>query len=217
VDTNEHIDVIIVGAGGLGRELFIWVGDMIATRPGYKIKGFLDDDLSALDNFDYNPGILGSIRDYKPSENERFVLGIGTVELKEEIATLLEAKGAEFMTVVHPSVVKGKNSKLGRGCIICPNSILSGDTQLGNFVTVNLACIVSHDVVIGDWTQLSPLCNLTGNVTVGSRVFMGASACVLPGINVGNRTILGAGTVCVRNIPENVTCFGVPARILPKK
>ena len=216
MDTNGHIDIIIVGAGGLGRELFVWIGDVIADRPNHRIKGFLDDNLSALDGLDYNPGILGTICDYKPSENERFVLGLGIVGPKERLALLLESKGAEFMTIIHPSVIKGKNTKLGRGCVICPNTILSGDTQLGNFVTVNLACIVSHDVKIGDWSQLSPLCNLTGNVVLGERVFMGASACVIPGIKVGDGAVIGAGAICVRNIPDNVTCFGVPARILPR-
>ena len=43
-------DIIILGAGGLGRELYLWAKDSF-PKDQYKIKGFLDDNPKVLNNY----------------------------------------------------------------------------------------------------------------------------------------------------------------------
>ena len=41
---------------------------------------------------------------------------------------------------------------------------------------------------------------------------MASSATILPRIKIGNDAIIGAGSVVVRNVEENTTVFGNPAK-----
>ena len=47
-------NIIIVGAGGFGREVYLWTKDSFPDDK-YKIKGFLDDNLRALINDSLKP------------------------------------------------------------------------------------------------------------------------------------------------------------------
>ena len=58
--------IIIVGAGGFGRELLQWIKDINAqSKSGgvWEIVGFIDDDLHALDGVEVDYPIVGSIRE----------------------------------------------------------------------------------------------------------------------------------------------------------
>ena len=44
-------DIIIVGAGGCGREVANWIEDINTVEDTWNILGFLDDNLDALKDF----------------------------------------------------------------------------------------------------------------------------------------------------------------------
>ena len=45
------VDIIIVGAGGCGREVANWIDDINKIDAAWNILGFLDDNLNALEGF----------------------------------------------------------------------------------------------------------------------------------------------------------------------
>lgn len=47
--------------------------------------------------------------------------------------------------------------------------------------------------------------------------YIGAGAIVLPGVNIERRAILGAGAVVTRNVPEDTTVLGKPARAVKNR
>ena len=51
-------------------------------------------------------------------------------------------------------------------------------------------------------------------ISVGSNVWFGGNVVVLPGINIGNNVIVAAGAVVTRDVPDNCTAAGVPAKII---
>ncbi len=54
---------------------------------------------------------------------------------------------------------------------------------------------------------------LCGNVFVGENSFIGAQSIVKEGVNIGKNVIVGAGAVVVKNVPDNTTVLGNPARL----
>ena len=59
-------DLIIVCAGGFGREVYY-----MAKQIGkWNIKGFIDDNIHALDGVNIALPIIGTIKNWVPSENE---------------------------------------------------------------------------------------------------------------------------------------------------
>jgi hypothetical protein len=58
-------ELIIVGAGGFGRELLQWVKDINKVKQKWIIRGFIDDNLKALDNYECDYNIIGGIEDWQ--------------------------------------------------------------------------------------------------------------------------------------------------------
>lgn len=49
---------------------------------------------------------------------------------------------------------------------------------------------------------------------IGSNVTIGAGAVILGEVNIGNNAKIGANAVVLKDVPENATAVGVPARII---
>jgi sugar O-acyltransferase (sialic acid O-acetyltransferase NeuD family) len=207
--------LLIIGAGGFGREVAAWARQSPAYRREWEVAGFLDDDPSALEAFPENRlPILGNTRDYMPRDNEVFLCAVGNAPMRAEIRSRFEARGAVFTRLIHESVVLGERVHLEPGVILCPRVVLTSDLSIGKNTALNVATAVGHDVQIGEDCQISSFCDITGFVEIGDRVLMGSGARIIPSRKVGSDAVLGAGSVVVRDVPEAVTVFGNPARLL---
>ena len=205
-------DLYIVGAGGFGREVYGWLGDMDDSSD-WRFCGFLDDNSEALEGFDYDQGVVAPISDFQVKPSQLFVCGIGNVSTKIKLCQPLIDQGAQFLTVVHPTAVVGKNVRLGQGVVLCPGVILTCDMEVGDMVMINCQSSAGHDVSIGDWCTISAHCDLTGQTKLGRGVFMGSGARIIPGKSVGSGAVVGAGSVVIRSIADGEKVFGNPARV----
>jgi sugar O-acyltransferase (sialic acid O-acetyltransferase NeuD family) len=206
---------VIVGAGGFGREVFVWLRDWIAQRvqpDEYEIIGFLDDCPTVLDRFGEMPPIISSIDAYQHKDGVALVCAVADPKIKKIIAEKLLVKGARFFSLVHPTAIIGTRVILGEGIVICPHTVLSTDLTIGDFVTVNSATTVGHDTSIGDYSTISGHCDITGGVKLAEGVFMGSHAVVVPKVAIGEYAVVGASSVVIRKVAPGVTVFGVPAK-----
>jgi sugar O-acyltransferase (sialic acid O-acetyltransferase NeuD family) len=209
--------LLIVGAGGFGREILCWARDLEPTQAEWEIGGFLDANPAALDGFDVPLEILGDPAEFAPAETDRYICAIGDPATKQRVVTGLLARNAQFLTLIHPSVIIAADCRIGAGCILCPSVVLTTNVTLGRFVTLNVGATVGHDVGMGDWCTVSGHADITGKVSLGEAVFAGSHACVLPGLRVGDRAVVGAGAVVTRNVSAGSTMFGVPAKLICTK
>lgn len=204
--------LLIVGAGGFGREVLSWLKDIPSSDCKWQIVGFLDDNPEALENYECDIPIVGSFSDFDPRADDCFVMAVGSPPLKLKVGELLEQKGAEFISLVHPSATIGRNVQLGRGCVICPNVTITCDVTIGPFVTINVHATVGHDVALGPGCTLNAHADVTGFVQLGKAVFVGSHGSILQHVQVGDFATIGAGSVVVRNVKPEITVFGVPAK-----
>ena len=86
-------------------------------------------------------------------------------------------------------------------------------TKIGNHCIVNTAASIDHDCVLEDFTFVGPNATLCGEVHIGEGSFIGAGSVILPGIKIGKNCMIGAGSVVTKDIPNNVTVYGNPAKI----
>lgn len=209
--------LIIVGAGGFAREVFWTALDSSSSQSDWSLYGFLSDYPDDLDAYDYPISIIGAIRDYVPTDEDLFVMAIAEPVDKLRIAKELEGRGANFITLIHPTAIVRKNSKVGRGCVICPGAMVSCDVSLGNFVTFNAVADVGHDAHIGDGCTLSSYTEVMGHAELGKGVFLGSHASILPKAKVGDFATVGAGSVVLKSVKPRTTVFGVPAKVISTK
>jgi acetyltransferase-like isoleucine patch superfamily enzyme len=93
-------------------------------------------------------------------------------------------------------------------------AILSNSTKIGKGCIVYYNSIITHDCLLGDFVEISPNVTLLGNVNVGSYSHIGACTTILPKVTIGKNVIIGAGSVVAKDIPDNSMAFGIPAKVV---
>lgn len=210
-------DLLIVGAGGLGREVLQYAAD--SFDPGcWNIRGFLDDNPFESDEQGRNlaVGVVGDTWSYRIGENDRFLVAIGDPEVRAQLVARLRDRGGRFATLVHPQAYVAPNAKLGEGCIVSPFATLASTCRVGEQAVLGFYAHVGHDAAIGAYSVLSPYAAVNGAATLGEGVFMGTHSVVTPGICVGDRTKVAAGSVVYKDVPADRLAVGNPAKAGPR-
>ena len=200
---NMNKKVVIIGAGGHGRV----VAD-IAKACGDTVIGFLDDSNTANNKVN----IIGTSADavkYCDGETELFV-AIGNCKVREKIMNSLS--GAKWYTAIHPSAVISPSAVIGEGTCVMPNAVVNNSAVIGKGVIINTCASVDHDDIIGDYVHIACGAHLAGTVTVGKCTWIGIGSIVSNNISVCENNMIGAGTVVVKDITEEGTYVGVPAK-----
>jgi sugar O-acyltransferase (sialic acid O-acetyltransferase NeuD family) len=205
-------NLIIIGARGFGREIYNIATQCKEFNNEWLIKGFLDDNKKALDNFKNYPPILSSVENYEVQEDDLFICALGEVKFKEKYINLILGKKGNFTNIIHPTSIINMNVKLGVGIIICPFTYISNDVIIGNFVTIQTHSAVGHDVQIGNYCQINALTFFGGFSTLENSVTVNPGAMLLPKKHVGNGAILGINSTSLKDIKSNTTVFGTPSK-----
>jgi len=210
-------DLIIIGAGGLGREALEIALDIQQEDPfvEWRVKGFITDipgDFAEKDTLGYE--IIGDIANHEITENNVYAFAIADIEFKRKITDEFLRKGAHFVNLVHPSAYIGPTAKIGLGNIIAQNAVITSNVNIGNFVRFGANTVVGHDVLIGDYSTISGNCSINGWVILGKGVFIGGNAVVSPKSKIGNNAKIGTGSVVINNVKPGITVFGNPAHKL---
>lgn len=198
---------IIVGAGGFGREVYKWALDSLKES---ECKGFIDDNLNALDEFQLKHKIIGKISEYDIKESDVFIMAIGNIVAKKAVVTILENKGAEFISLIHPTAIVFDSSKIGKGVIVCPFTIVSDSVELDDFSMMNIYSSCGHDAKVGKWSILSPYATLNGFATLEEEVFMGTHSTVVSNVKVRKGSKIAANSFVRKTTKEDAIIVGVP-------
>ena len=97
-------NLIIVGAGGFGREIYNMATQCDGYNSDFIVKGFLDDNVNALAKFNDYPAVLSSLDNYELCSDDIFSCAIGNVDVKKKIVQKILHKKGEFISLIHPSV-----------------------------------------------------------------------------------------------------------------
>src|SRR5690606_24495808 len=135
------------------------------TGANWNIKGFIDDNRNALDSYECDYNVIGSIKSYEIQQGDYFALAIAMPRVKNIIVESLKSKGAKFATIIHPTAIIGEFCELGEGLIVTPNAKLSPNVKIGNFVTL-LGSGVGHDAKISDFCTVTGNCSINGHVVL---------------------------------------------------
>lgn len=209
--------LMIVGAGGLGREVLNLIKQQNKIAPEFEPIGFVDSHTQY--KFIHTYPVLGddTWALQQLDKSVFFVLAIGNPTVKKKIAQQYELAGFRAATLIHPSVQISEYVNIGQGSIVCGGSILTTDIQIGKYCLLNLHTTIGHDTIIEDYVSISPGTNISGNVHIEEGVEIGTGAAILPGIKLGKYCFLGAGAVATKDLDSQKTYVGVPAKELKPK
>lgn len=206
--------LIIMGAGGCGREVYEWVKDINEIECRWDRFSFLDYDEHLLDEKGCDAQIIGNDENYVIREDDEFVCAIGSGSLRKKVIDKMEAKGAKFINIIHPTAVIGDSVKLMDAVILYPYCVLSADVVIGKGCIINMNSVVAHDVVMGEYCTLSNNCDIAGECMIGKDVFMGVGAHIIPRIKVEDHAFICAGSTVMTRVKNGAKMFGTPAKRL---
>jgi sugar O-acyltransferase (sialic acid O-acetyltransferase NeuD family) len=205
--------MIIVGAGGFGNEVFEYARDASGYADNFGIKGFLDDDFSRSSQLP--APFLGTPAAYQPDLADRLVVAVGDSVARERVVHDLEARGARFASLVHPTAYVAATASIGAGCIVAPFCALGDHAKLRDHVIMTWYASAGHGTVIGSFSMLSPHAVVNGEATLGDGVFLGTHASINPRVDIGGWTKVAAGSVVYESVSVGCLASGNPATALP--
>lgn len=212
--------LVIVGAGGHGREVLWLAKNINELRPTFRILGFCDDRPKLKGTEFSGFPVMGTPEqvDAELADKPQFLVGVGDNAIRRRLAERVEALGWEPGTLIDPSAVVAKDATIGPGCYVGVVANISPTAVIGRHVIVHNQSSVGHDTEMGDYSQVAPGGRVLGHVHIGEGGYLGSNSVVCTKKNVGAYAVLGACSFAITDIPDRAVALGVPAtlKIKPK-
>ena len=203
-------EIMIVGAGGFGREAAWTIERLNAADPTWELIGFADDAPNLATGTLEGYPLLGAVEQASHDHPGAAVfIAIGDNAIRERVCRRL--RGHDFPALVDPSADVAPTAEIGRGVFIGPRAVVSVGAELGAFAIVNARAGIGHDSKVGDFAQICPGATLSGHTIVGDHALVASNACTVPGVSIGARAQIAAGLPVYRNVgaDETLSPFGV--------
>lgn len=95
---------------------------------------------------------------------------------------------------------------------------LSVELGYGLYMGHCMCMVIAEGTKIGNNCNLSQFLNIGSNhgspAMIGNNVYVGPHVCLVDDVQIGDNVTIGAGAVVTKNLPDNATAVGVPAKII---
>jgi sugar O-acyltransferase (sialic acid O-acetyltransferase NeuD family) len=208
--------LVIIGAGGLGREVAQYIKDINQISPTYELIGFIDSDIKKKGVEYYGVPVLGDFdilhSFFKSNEKVYGFCAVAKPSIKSRLVLQMKENNIENINIIHPMAYVSPEVRIGKGVLISPYCVITTNITIGNYVHINPQCGIGHDSTIGNYSTLYWNVNVSGNVKIEENVEIGSKAFIKQGLIIQENSILGAGAVVVHSVKEGITVVGVPAK-----
>ena len=205
--------LLILGAGGMGKEMYYIARQCLGYSTEFTIKGFLDFPNPDWDTTIYPP-ILGFEDDYEIQPDDVFSCSVGEVPLKRKICEKMKARGARFQTLICDTAKVNETVIIGEGSIIDHFTIIGSDTVIGENCLIQAYTVVGHDCYVGSYARIDNQCTCVGGTKVLDGATVHTGSVINHGVIVGEDATVGACSFVIRKVKAGTTVCGNPARKL---
>lgn len=202
--------LIIIGAGGYAKSVI----DAVDIY-NYEIAGFMDEFAQKEEHLGY-PILAKHLDDIENSEKYVYFVAVGNNKNRKVWFDKLVERNLRIINVVDRTAVISPRATIGIGCFIGKLAVVNSTAKIGNNCLINTRATVEHGCTIADHVNISTSTVVNGDVTIGTGSFIGSASVVIGQKKVGEWSTVGAGAVVTRNIGDNVTAVGVPAKEIKK-
>ena len=207
--------IIILGAGGLGKEIAWLIEEINENKKEWEILGFLDSHPSVKNMELLGYKVLGPFEDAFKFPDAFFVIAFGDPRLREKVVNIVAQYDVKWATLISPTVKVHRTNKLGIGVIISRYTDLTVECTIGNHVMLNIHVVLGHKVEIGDFSIVSPNTTINGAAIIGKSCSIGANVFVRD-IVIGDYVTVGASSCVIKPVESDCVVAGIPADVIRK-
>jgi sugar O-acyltransferase (sialic acid O-acetyltransferase NeuD family) len=208
-------DLVVIGAGGFGRETVEAIRAINAGGPWWRLLGYLDDDESLSGKHIDGVPVLGGLRELRHLPNASVVVCTGRPDnyvSRPKIVNTLGLPAERYATIVHPTAAVSSSSVIGSGSVLLAYVVLTAAVRVGSHVAIMPHVTLTHDDQVDDFATVASGVHLGGGVHIGSSAYVGAGSLIRENRTVGRCSLVGMGAVVISDIPACEVWTGVPAR-----
>ncbi len=211
--------LVVVGAGGFGRETVEAVRALNAVGACWRIAGYLDDEPARHGTVIDGLPVIGGTDKLGDMPNASVVVCTGrpgNYFSRPRIVERLGLPPERYATIIHPSATVSTTSRIGPGSVVLAHTVLTAAVTVGSHVAIMPHVVLTHDDVVGDFATMASGVCLGGSVDVGRCAYLGAGALVREHRSIGSCSLVGMGAVVTGDIPPSEVWAGIPARYIRK-
>lgn len=200
-------DILIMGAGDLGKDVAWLIERINENQPEWNLLGFTEK--GEMTEFQGYP-ILGTddvIQDY---DDIYVVCALANTAVRERIIDFLP-KNAHVATLIDPDAIIHRTAQIGEGSMIFAHAMVGIEAKVGKQCVVLYNASVNHDVQVGDYTTIYPNATISGRCVVGKYCEIGTSASIIQHVSICDNAKIGVGAAVFTNIKNPGTTVGNPA------
>lgn len=141
--------------------------------------------------------------------NENAVIGAESFTMAED------ENGNKLRIPALGKVVIGNNVEIG----VCDNISRGtcGNTIIEDFVKLDVLVHIGHDAHLHQNVEITAGCIVGGFDDIAEHAYLGINSAVKNRLNVGKNVVIGMGATVIRNVEDNTTVIGNPAKKLIKE
>ena len=199
-------NIVIIGAGDLGKEVVWLIEDINKIKPTYVILGFLDDDIEKENGSFYGYNILGKtdfLKQLSKTVSISAVIAIQDGSIREKIVTEHNYFN-NWETIIHPTAVISSSSYIGKGNIIFPFVTVSVNSNIGDFSLCYIRSTVCNDCKVGHYVSLMTGASVLEHAEIGDGCFLSAGSSIYPHKKLGERSNVSVEATVSRDYGNEV-------------
>ena len=88
----------------------------------------------------------------------------------------------------------------------------------GFYIGHGVGIVINEGTIIGNNVNISQFLSIGTNkrtpAVIGDNVYIGPNVCIVEDVHIGNNATIGAGAVVIKDVPDDATVVGVPAKVI---
>jgi sugar O-acyltransferase (sialic acid O-acetyltransferase NeuD family) len=210
--------VLVIGGSNQGRQTI----DALEIQGDHLVVGVVDGNLPRASVVVGYP-VVGAADDVREcaeaTRADGFIVAIGDNFARGSLfdAARAACPDLEPVSAIHPSAVVARDAAVGVGVTILAGAVVSNGCRVGAGALLGTNSSLDHDGGLGDFVSLGPGATTGGNVSIGSYTAIGLGANVIHQVTIGSHAVVGAGALVLKDLPDSVVAYGVPARVARRR
>ena len=202
----EHY--ILLGGGGFALEMYAYL-----LEDGYNIKGYYaKEESGSLKGRLHWLGDPDTLKEEEIDKEARYFIAVRLLKYRLEMIEFIEKNGLRVEKFIHKEAFISPAVQIGKGAVIFPRAMLTGNACVGDYFFIDCLSIISHGDEIGDNVVIGPSVTICGDCIVGNNCTFGVNSAVLPGTRIGDNSEIAICTFPGRRVKEGSNIISPPGK-----